>query len=197
MKYTPDSFYKKLFKRLESIDSEVNIDFLKRQLKKAKAGNPSRLNYVVRDDFDLVSAFGEETIDLVFSQAAFEHFDDINATVAQLSSVCKPGATLISEIDLKTHSRWIRDRDPNNLYRYPTNVYSTFWFRGIPNRVRPFQYKEAFEHFGWTDISITPLSMLSDYNISYSGINKAFADDRNQMDYLSIMLCARKGKIKF
>ena len=195
MKSTPDSFYEQLFERLESINSQANIDFLKRQLKEAKAGNPSRLSYVVRNDFDIVSAFGEATVDLVFSQAAFEHFDDIDATISQLSAVCKPGAILVAEIDLKTHSRWIRDKDPNNIYRYPCYVYNTFWFRGIPNRVRPFQYKEAFERFGWTDISITSLSKLNDHNSSYSGMNKAFADDRNQMDYLSIMLCARKGEM--
>ena len=37
---------------------------------------------MVRDDFDLVAAFGRSTIDMVFSQAAFEHFDDLEATIA-------------------------------------------------------------------------------------------------------------------
>jgi len=192
MKSTPDSFYEQFFGKLESIKSQVSIDSLKRQLKETKTGNPSQLNYVVSNDFDIVSAFGESTLDLVFSQAAFEHFDDFDATISQLSTVCKPGAILVAEIDLKTHTRWICDKDPNNIYRYPIYVYNTFWFRGIPNRVRPFQYKEAFERYGWTAISITPLKKLSDYDSSYSGMNKTFADNKNQMDYLSIMLCASK-----
>lgn len=192
MKSTPDSFYEQFFRKLESINNQANIDFLERQLKAAKTGNPSRLNYVVRNDFDIVSTFGKATVDLVFSQAAFEHFDDIEATISQISAVCKPGAILVVEIDLKTHSRWIRDKDPNNIYRYPSYVYDTFWFRGIPNRIRPFQYKETFERFGWTDISITPLTKLNVHDTSYSGMNKTFADKKNQMDYLSFMLCARK-----
>lgn len=197
MKHTPDSFYEKLFKRLEIVDNnQENIGVLKRELKKAKAGNLTRLNYILREDFDFVSDIGEATVDLVFSQAAFEHFDDINETINRLSKVCKPGAILIAEIDLITHSRWIRDRDPNNIYRYPDHVYNAFWYRGIPNRVRPFQYKKAFENFGWTDISITPQQMINDYNLSYSGMNRAFVDYRNQMDYSSITLCARKKTIE-
>ena len=98
----------------------------------------------------------------------------------------------MAEVDLKTHSRWIRDKDPNNIYRYPKWLYNIFWFRGIPNRVRPFQYKEMFERFGWVDVTITPLSKVSEYGTAYKGMNKTFIESRNQMDYLSIMICARK-----
>lgn len=188
----PDSFYEQLFRTMESAGKRTDTGFLREQLKQTKGGKPSRLNYVVRDDFDLVSAFGESKVDLVLSQAAFEHFDDIEATIARLSAVCKPGALLAVEIDLMTHSRWIREKDPNNIYRYQDSVYRAFHFRGIPNRVRPFQYKAAFESCGWTDISITPLQKLDDPSSSYSGMSRNFSDRKNQMDYLSIMLCARK-----
>lgn len=195
VKSAPDTFYEKLFEKLKGMNDNINIDFLKEQLTAAKAGNPSRLNYVVRDDFDIVSVIGESKVDLVFSQAAFEHFDDIEETIAQLSAVCKPGAVAVVEVDLKTHSRWVREKDPNNIYRYPDYIYNAFWFRGIPNRVRPFQYKEAFERFGWADIVVTPLKKLSDQDGSYSGMSKRFSDKKNQMDYLSIMLCARKKQV--
>jgi SAM-dependent methyltransferase len=191
----PDSFYEAVFRTIESIDDKANIDFVRQQLKEAQAGNPSRLNYVVRDDFDVVATVGESKIDLVFSQAAFEHFDDIEATISQLTKVCKPGAISIIEVDLKTHSRWIREKDPNNIYRYPDYLYNAFWFRGIPNRVRPFQYKEAFEHSGWSDVLVFPVNKLSDEASSYSGMNRNFIDRKNQMDYLSIMLCARKTAV--
>jgi SAM-dependent methyltransferase len=192
MKSTPDNFYERLFVRLQNINSHANIDFLREQLKEAKAGNNSRLNYVVDSHFNIFSVCGESTIDLVFSQAAFEHFDDIEETISQLSSVCKPGAILVAEIDLQTHSRWIREKDPNNIYRFPTCLYNAFWYDAIPNRLRPYQYKEAFERFGWTDISIIPLRKLDDHDRSYSGMNKTFAHKQNQMEYLSIILCAKK-----
>lgn len=192
MKTTPDSFYEQLFRKIEAMNSQTDTDYLKEQLLEAKMGRPSMLNYVVRDDFDLISAFGESSIDLVFSQAAFEHFDDIAETISQLTAVCKNDAILVVEIDLKTHSRWIRDKDPNNIYRYQNRVYNAFGFRGIPNRIRPFQFKETFERFGWTDISITPVEIITNDKSSYAGMNKNFSDQINQMDYLSIMICARK-----
>jgi hypothetical protein len=193
MKFTPDSFYEQFFLKLESINHKANINFLKKQLEESKAGNASRLNYVVRSDFDFVSSFGKSTVDLVFSQAAFEHFDNIELTISRLSEVCKSDAILVAEIDLKAHSRWIRDKDPNNIYRYPNYLYSIFAFPGIPNRVRPFQYADILGRYGWTDISITPIKKLPAHRSKLSGINSTYADSKNQMDYLSIMLFAKKG----
>jgi SAM-dependent methyltransferase len=197
MAATPDHFYEQFFEKLASVNVQTDLDVLKQELRKSKdKSSDSRLNYVVREDFDFVSAFGKETIDLVFSQAAFEHFDDIEATIAQIGTVCKPGAILVTEIDLKTHSRWIRDKDPNNIYRYPNALYKLFWFRGIPNRIRPFEYQKAFEQSGWTDIAIIPLDTLKENDHGRVGLSRSFADETNQMDYLSVILCARKPKIE-
>jgi SAM-dependent methyltransferase len=185
----PDSFYETLFARLRADGKVDSSGLLKGELACTKNGTASRLNYVVRDDFDLASAFGERAFDVVFSQAAFEHFDDIDATVGGLSSVCRPGAVIVAEIDLQTHSRWIRDKDPNNIYRYPHWLYRTFWFRGAPNRLRPVEYVHAFERHGWTDIVIVPLSRLDAQDAS--GLNEAFRDGSNEMSLLSVVLCAR------
>lgn len=193
MRSTPDGFYEQFFAKLKSLNIQADIDALQEELNRHKTGINSRLNYVVRKDFDIVSALGKSTMDIVFSQAAFEHFDDIESTISQLSNVCKPGALLIAEIDLQTHSRWIRVKDPNNIYRYPDWLYNLFWFRGIPNRIRPHQYREACERSGWTDVKIIPLSTLNDRKGGYSGLSKRFASGINQMDYLSFMLCARKS----
>ena len=98
MKATPDFFYDALFDEIDNINKNADIDFLKKQLQKSKAGITSKLNYVVHDDFDLISSFGKSSVDLVFSQAAFEHFDDIELTFLHLTSVCRPNAILIAEI---------------------------------------------------------------------------------------------------
>jgi len=188
----PESFYNEFLARLDGMGNKPDTGSLGIELQKARNGNPSRLNYVVRSDFDLVSTFGLATMDLVFSQAAFEHFDDVNATISQLSAVCKPGAVLVVSVDLKTHSRWIRDKDPNNIYRYSASVYDAFRFRGIPNRVRPVQYKKLFEKHGWENVAIIPLLTLDDPARCCTGLDKAFSGDESQMNYLSIMLCARK-----
>jgi SAM-dependent methyltransferase len=185
----PDEFYEALFAKLPSGSQETVLQ-LRKDLIRTNNGIPSRLNYVVRADFDLASAFAEHTVDLVFSQAAFEHFDDIDATVNGLSKICRPGAVLVAEIDLQTHSRWIRDHDPNNIYRYPEWLYRALWFRGAPNRIRPLQYVRALERNGWTDIAVLPLSTLEDHDAS--ALYAAFRDNSNEMNLLSVVLCARK-----
>lgn len=190
--HVPESFYAALIERIGVREGAAAAEFLKTEIKAARAGLPSRLRLVVREDFDIVSAFGPNCIDLVFSQAAFEHFDDVSSTVEQLSVVCKPGATIVAEIDLKTHSRWIRDVDPNNIYRYSNALYRAFRFRGIPNRVRPYQYREIFEAHGWVDVSITSLDEIAGH-LNGITVDKQFRDARNQLELLSVLLCARKA----
>ena len=192
IKSAPESFYGALLQRIEALDRGVDTEALRAQLRAARSGAASRLNVVVRDDFDLAAAFRPGSVDLVFSQAAFEHFDDVPATVRRLTTVCKAGATIVAVIDLKTHSRWIRVKDPNNIYRYSDRIYRGFWFRGAPNRVRPYQYQELFERNGWANVSVTPLERISDPRQRSFTVDKQFRDARNQLEYLSVVLCATK-----
>jgi SAM-dependent methyltransferase len=189
----PDAFYQALFRSLKSIDAGADIQRLAGSLHSLVSGAAGELNYVVRGDFDLVAAFGRSTIDLIFSQAAFEHFDDLEATIAGLSAVCKPGAVIVAEIDLQTHSRWIRTKDPNNIYRYPPALYNLFRFRGSPNRVRPYRYRELFQRHGWTNVLSTALTSLDGHSNGMSGLSRRFADGVNQMDQLTVLLCATKS----
>jgi SAM-dependent methyltransferase len=190
----PDSFYSALIERIVAIQRECAAEFLKAQLESARTASPSKLRVAVRSDFDLIAAFGRETMDLVFSQAAFEHFDDVDRTVEQLSAVCRPGATIVAEIDLKTHSRWIHDKDPNNIYRYPDWIYRIFWFRGIPNRVRPYQYKQAFERHGWENVAIIPIERTTTQHPGAVCVHDQFRAEKNEMNHLSIVLCAQKSR---
>jgi ubiquinone/menaquinone biosynthesis C-methylase UbiE len=146
---------------------------------------------VVNENFDISGVFEKDAMDLVLSNAAFEHFDDIEKTVNDVTRVCKSGAVAILLIDLQTHSRWIREHDPNNIYRYPRRFYNLFWFRGIPNRVRPYQYRQAFENAGWANISLVPVSTIK-AQTAYLGVDQEFSAPHNQMEYLTIALMATK-----
>ena len=187
---TPPSFYESLLATLPNGAGQPDLQFLRAQLQAQRSGEPSLLNYVVKEQFDLVAACGTDTIDLVFSQAAFEHFDDIDDVVRQLTAVCRAGAIIVAEIDLKTHSRWVRDKDPNNIYRYPDTIYNAFWFRGAPNRVRPYQYSQAFERHGWTNVQIVPRTQLQ---LPPALVADRFSGEHNQMQYLTVVLSATKG----
>ncbi len=187
----PPNFYTALLDRIEAVHPAVERRVLQSQVDDARQGKPSKLRVVVRSDFNLVSSFAAGSIDLVFSQAAFEHFEDMDRTARELAVVCKPGAVMVAEIDLKTHSRWIRDQDPNNIYRYSDSLYRAFGFRGMPNRVRPYQYRQIFERNGWGDVSITPIEFTR-APPQAGAMARQFRDPRNQLDFLSIVLCATR-----
>jgi len=88
---------------------------------------------------------------------------------------------LVADIDLMTHSRWIREADPNNIYRYPKWLYDLFYFPGIPNRNRPGDYQAAFERNGWPRVSVEAALQLEPGKVSVKG---------DRMNWLSMVLTA-------
>jgi hypothetical protein len=48
------------------------------------------------------------------------------------------------------------------------------------------------ERHGWSNISITPIELVNGSG-SNIAVHSQFKDPRNQMSYLSIVLCARKS----
>jgi SAM-dependent methyltransferase len=191
----PKPLYERLLQRLRETSPQAHVDEAAKALEAAIEGAPSRLRYVVREDFDLVDTFGEASIDLVVSQAAFEHFDDVDLVIDQLDRVCRPGAMIVAEVDLMTHSRWIREKDPNNIYRYSPRVYELFHFRGSPNRVRPFRYEAAFARRGWTHVTVTPLETTRGRESLKSGMDETFSGEGNRMDVLTFVLTATKAAV--
>ena len=187
-------FYAYFLNFLRERDNQVDIDFLSKQLENAANNKNGNLNYIVSEEFDLLSNFEKNSIDFVFSQAAFEHFENIHQTIKQLSLIVKPGAIMVALVDLKTHSRWIRDKDPNNIYRYSECFYNLFHFPGSPNRIRPYQYKAVLHKHGWENIQILPVETLPPEKLSktISLLNSNYRHAKNQMDYLSVVIRATK-----
>jgi SAM-dependent methyltransferase len=146
-----------------------------------------RVALTVDEHFDL-AALGQR-FDVVVSNAAFEHFDDVGRTVAQLGQVVRPGGVALISVDLQTHSRWIRERDPNNIYRYPPWLYRLFAFPGQPNRVRPGAYRAFFEQQGWQGVELVPDALLAPVRAARPAA--AFRGD-GQAGWLSFTLFARR-----
>lgn len=187
-------FYERLFEKLAARGNlETDIATLRRELALANDGAGERICYHCSKEFDL-SVVPEESIDLIVSQAAFEHFDDVRRTVEQMTRLACPGAALICEIDLATHTRWIRDRDPLNIYRFSDEFYDQMKFRGSPNRLRPLEYREILSDAGWGNIELYPLCVLDKEYLAkvQPSLDGRFANDASQMECLSVALCARK-----
>ena len=195
VKSVPDAFYERLFTRMqnEGVNAKA-IEDLKVQLTRTTADSNDRLNYVCRNDFD-INVFSEEGIDTVFSQAAFEHFDNIPLTLSRLSKIVKPGAYLAVEIDLNTHTRWIRDIDPLNIYRFSDTFYNICKFAGSPNRLNASEYKHHLEQCGWENVQVSPLVCVNDNYLRKvkPRLAKRFREKSDEIGYLSILVCAKKS----
>ena len=190
----PNEFYENLMERIRESSEDLELtEQLYKQLSKTRSGENDRLNYVCNKDFD-VTIFSSEGVDTVFSQAAFEHFDDISLTFSQLSQTVKPKAVLVAEVDLNTHTRWIRDADPLNIYRYRDSVYNFLKFSGSPNRIRPNEYVQILVDNGWHKVEIKPLTRVSENYLGKVKDNLAprFRQEDSMIEYLSIMICATK-----
>ncbi|RXT46362.1 hypothetical protein B6S44_26485 [Bosea sp. Tri-44] len=148
--------------------------------------------YAVGRDFDIPRLAEGRSFDLIVSCAAFEHYDGPAEAIAGLTQVARPGCESVHIIDLQTHSRWIRERDPNNIYRYPEAVYRLFRFPGQPNRQRPADYVRSFAAEGWSGVRFVPSRTIDPAlrDASLRGLAARFAD-REDMSILDGALTAR------
>lgn len=152
--------------------------------------------YAVGRDFDISRLADGRTFDLIVSCAAFEHYDSVPNAVVDLTRVARPGCESVHIIDLQTHSRWIRERDPNNIYRYPEPIYRLFRFPGQPNRQRPADYVRAFEATGWDDVSFVPSRTVDPdlRDISLRGLAAPFAGQEDMIVLDGALTASFPGK---
>ena len=188
-----DIFYEKLFEKLATRIPSDKIQQLKKELQRTFQNSPSTLNYLYEKSFTF-EKIPKHSIDIIFSQAALEHFDDIKKTIRDLDGIVKSGTVFIAEVDLQTHTRWLRPNDPLNIYRFSNWFYRLCKFSGSPNRVRPFEYVEAFTQAGWEKIEIIALIKLDEKYVTNATahLSKKFRDPKNQMDILTFVICATK-----
>ncbi|MDH2380854.1 hypothetical protein [Bradyrhizobium sp. CER78] len=153
--------------------------------------------YAVGRDFDIPRLAEGRTFDLIVSCAAFEHYDSVPDAVAGLTQVARPGCAAIHIIDLQTHSRWIREHDPNNIYRYPEAIYRLFRFPGQPNRLRPADYIAAFGAEAWNDVRFVPSRTIDPAlrDISLAGLAAPFAGQEDMIVLDGALTARHPGRV--
>lgn len=193
---TPPALHERL---LEAVLTRAGVEparaeGLRRCVQDALAGRVGPVRYVCREGFDPAAA-DLPPADLIVSQAALEHFDDPAKTIAQLARVAAPGAVLVAVVDLQTHTRFLRERDPLNIYRYPDRQYRRLSFPGSPNRARPRDYERSLSEAGWTDVQVRPLLVLPGEYVRaiVPYLAPAFRGDEAQMGLLTVVLCAARA----
>jgi SAM-dependent methyltransferase len=155
----------------------------------------SRLRYVHVPHFDL-GVLDSDSFDLVLSHSSLEHVSRIKKTLEQVSRTARAGARFVAEIDLQTHTRWVRDHDPLNIYRYRSSLYQSLSFSGAPNRVRPDQYVQILEANGWTNPRMYPRRVLDAKYVHAveRSLAKRFRGDPERLGWMSVVQCATKKK---
>ncbi len=190
---TPREFYKELLDALGKDNPHCDRNYLRQQIDKCYKGESSNIVYIVDRNFEIAKI--TDKVDIVFSQAAFEHFSYMEKTFAGLSTVIRSGGILVSEVDLMTHTSWLRDRDPLNIYRYNDFFYNLFKVKHTPNRLRTFEYKKLLERNGWFNIKVEPLTALENKyseKVRPSLSSKFRTLDSSEMDLLTVMLMATR-----
>lgn len=176
-------------------DGDARADDVERARGVLRArGGDGLFTYATGRDFDIVRLAEGRSFDLIVSCAAFEHYDDVERTVAQCTRVARPGCRSAHIVDFQTHSRWIREHDPNNIYRYPERLYRLFAFPGQPNRLRPKNYREAFQANGWRDVQVAQSRTVEPALVapSTTGLAAPFDGPDMEMTMLDGVVLARR-----
>ncbi|GJE53825.1 MULTISPECIES: class I SAM-dependent methyltransferase [Methylobacterium] len=189
--HTPAAFYRVLADA--ELPDEVDRVRLREAADALDGGLTDPVAYVIDPDFDIVRAAQGKRFDLIVSNAAFEHFDDIDRVLAHITQVARPGATLVAGVDFQTHTRGVRGSDPNSIYRFSPDLYRSLAFPGQPNRCRPADYLRSLERLGWIDAECRAVAVADEEYRDWStdGLHEAYRDDGASMDVLTGMVLAR------
>ena len=162
---TPMEFYDFLLLKIIERFPKADEYALKHELQFLSKGNDGRLNYIVDKKFSF-SKLASKSIDIVFSHAAFDCFDNIERTFQEISRVIKPGGFILAYFELQTHTRWIRNKDPLSIYRYSDSCYNFLRFKGSPNRLRPDYYINVLNKLNWKDIVFIPERIIDESQLA-------------------------------
>ena len=193
-----DVFYRRLLERIEPPEGQkVSFEALRPHLRarcESTDDPDSPLRYICRRDFD-ISAAGIGGVDFVLSNSALEHFNDPDRTIRQLAGAASGDAVFAAQVDLRTLTRYLRDRDPLNIYRYGDRLYRALRSAGSPNRVRPDEYEASLARHGWRDVRVFPLLELRGRYLAAArrGLAKRFRAEESRMEIVSMVICARRG----
>lgn len=190
---TPAKFYTSLAE--SELDEGVDREKVRAAARAMQNGPGGTIAYAVDRGLDIPRMVQGKKFDLIVSNAAFEHVEDIDATIAKLTEVAAPGAIFLAMIDFQTHSRWVRSRDPNSIYRIPGPIYRALAYDGQPNRKRPRDYVRALERAGWSDCGVRGVHIAPDDYLAWStsGLSAPYRTVDSDMAILTGAVLAKRS----
>lgn len=149
------------YQRLISSFAQSKQSALQSAWQRSASATRKPIKYLVDPQFNLAKLHSK-SFDFILSNAAFEHFDRVSSIIKSSFDLLKPGGIFCAVIDLQTHTRFLRQRDPLNIYRFSRLFWRLAHFNGIPNRLRPYQYQAFLQAAGFSDIRLIATKVLPD-----------------------------------
>jgi SAM-dependent methyltransferase len=153
---TPKEFYNRLFEKIRCFPEYKSA---KKIIEEFHETGSDRFSYLYDKNFNL-DVLQSNKYDILVSQAALEHLDDIQNAFSIIRNKLSHDGVMINEVDLSTHTRLIRDLDPLNILRYSDTIYNILRFIGSPNRLRMCDYYLILNQLGFKNIKTFPIINL-------------------------------------
>lgn len=194
--YSEEYYLKGLqhIEQVEGLDQNLFPEVV-RQVIRGTTEQADRFHYVLHPKFN-IDVLPENEMDCVFSNAAFQQFDDPANTIEQLTRAVKPGGIFVSTIDFTTHTRWIKELDPLNIYRYPKFIYEMLRFKGSPNRFHTEEYLSALKSAGWKNIQLKAMKAFPEAYVAkvQGAFSSPYNDRKRDMSVANLVIFAQNGK---
>jgi len=185
IRLTDNSFYTHLLNQLREFP---NYERAKRNICLFLENKPSALTYVWDRKGDL-AGLSASSFDLFVSRAMLEHVEDVSGFFRRVKSKLRENASMLHLVDIKTHTRYIKNIDPLNILRYGDVIYNLLKFNGSPNRLRIMEYLDCLQKCGYEDIRAVKKKVAdADYiNRIKRNLQKKF-ENAEEIDTLSFWL---------
>jgi len=157
---TPNEFYKLLLSKLKGFPFYERAETACHSLLEGES--IEEFKYIYLPEFPRDFPKLGRKFHILLSQAVFEHFSKTELVLffKKVKKTLCLKAKMTHEIDLSTHTRFLRNIDPLNILRYPDFIWNLLGFDGSPNRLRISDYRSVLKRLGYSNIDCHSLRRL-------------------------------------
>jgi len=154
--HTSKEFYERLFEKVKHLPQ---WETARKIFQEFEETGSDRFTYIYGPNFRL-DVLESNKYQILVTQAVLEHLHEIKDIFTILRQKLSRDGLMIHEVDLSTHTRFLRDWDPLNILRYSHPVYNLLRFNESPNRWRMSDYELILNQLGYKNLRTFPIKIL-------------------------------------